>query len=223
MARRFDIVVMAASVGGIAAFIEILSHLPADFPLPIVVVQHRDPAVVSILDEILARRPGLRVRNAKVGERPVAGTVYLAPTDVHLTFEADGSFATMNGRRIRHVRSSANPLFESAAEVFGNRVLAVVLTGYDSDATDGVQAVRAVGGHVIAQDEATSVSFGMPKSAIATGAVGAVLPLTEIAPALIRMASDDGNAGSAIPSSSAPADERGRASGTRRAPGSSRA
>jgi two-component system, chemotaxis family, protein-glutamate methylesterase/glutaminase len=192
MARRFDLVVMAASIGGIAAYAEILSHLPRDFPLPIVIVQHRDPAVVSILDEILARRTPLRVKHAKVGERPVAGTVYVAPTDVHLSFAADGSFTTMNGRRIRHVLSSANPLFESAARVFRDGVIAVVLTGYDSDGTDGVQAVRAMGGRVIAQDEATSTSFGMPKSAIATGAVGAVLPLSEIAPALIRMAKRTG-------------------------------
>ena len=195
MACRFDIVVMAASVGGIAALDAVLSHLPGDFPLPIVIVQHRDPAVVSILDKILARRTPLRVKVAEVGERPVAGTVYLAPTDRHLTFRADGSFATCEGPRIRHVLSSANPLFESAAKVFRDGVLAVILTGYDSDGTDGVQAVQRMGGRVIAQDEATSASFAMPRSAIATGAVGTILPLPDIAPALIRLAKSTGDGG----------------------------
>ncbi len=202
MAHSFDIVVMAASVGGIAALDEVLSGLPADFPVPIVIVQHRDPAAVSVLDKILARRARLHVKNAEAGERPIAGTVYLAPSDLHLTFRADRTFATVDGRRIRHVRSSADPLFESAASVFGGRVLAVVLTGYGRDATDGVQAVRAMGGSIIAQDEATSTSFGMPGSAIATGAVEHVLPLSEIAPALVRMAasSRDGDAGSSTSS-----------------------
>ena len=198
MARRFDIVIMAASHGGITAYEEVLSHLPADFPLPIVLVQHRDPAAVSVLDKILARRTPLRVKHAQVGECPAARTVYLAPTDLHLTFASDRRFTTMDGRRIRHVLSSANPLFESAAKVFKDRVLAVVLTGYDSDATDGVQAVRAMGGRVIAQDEATSASFDMPKSAIATGAVRAVLPLSEIAPALIEMAGSTADGGERV-------------------------
>jgi two-component system chemotaxis response regulator CheB len=186
--RPFDVVVMAASVGGITALDQVLSQLPGDFPLPIVIVQHRDPKALSLLDRILGRRTSLRVKNAEAGERPVAGTVYLAPTDRHLTFRSDRTFAAVDGRRIRHTLSSANPLFESAAAVFHDRVLAVVLTGYDRDGTDGVQAVGAMGGTVIAQDEATSASFGMPGSAIATGAVRFVLPLPDIAPALVRLA-----------------------------------
>lgn len=214
MARGFDIVVMAAPVGGIAALDGLLSRLPAECPLPIVVVQHHDPAVVSVLDKVLGRRTPLRVKHAEAGERPVGGTVYLAPTDLHLTFGADETFAPIDGRRIRHVLSSANPLFESAASVFKERVLAVVLTGYGRDATDGVRAVRAMGGRIIAQDEATSTSFGMPGSAISTGAVDYVLPLSEIAPALVRMAVDSPEGGGEVgpASSGAIEDEATRAS-----------
>jgi two-component system chemotaxis response regulator CheB len=102
--------------------------------------------------------------------------------------DADLRVALADGRKIRGVLSSANPLFESAARALPSRVIAVVLTGYDRDGTDGVQAVKRSGGIVIAQDEATSESFGMPRSAIETGCVDRVLPLQEIGPALVARA-----------------------------------
>jgi two-component system chemotaxis response regulator CheB len=119
------------------------------------------------------------------------GTVYVAPADLHLVIESDGALGFSNGRRIRYLLSSANPLFESAAR-FGGRVIAAVLTGSGYDATDGVQAVRASGGVVIAQDEATSAVFGMPRSAIATGAVAHVLPLAAIGPAIASLVTTGG-------------------------------
>lgn len=94
----------------------------------------------------------------------------------------------LDGRRLRHVASSANPLFESAAAALGSRVIAAVLTGCDRDATDGVQAVKRAGRFVIAQNEATSQIFDMPRSAIATGSVDRVLPLQDIGPALAALA-----------------------------------
>jgi two-component system chemotaxis response regulator CheB len=110
--------------------------------------------------------------------------VYLAQPDTHLTIAADRSFRYRDGTRIRHVRSSANPLFESAAKVFDGHVVAVVLSGGGHDATDGVQGVKAHGGLIIAQDQATSQFWGMPRSAIESGAVDDVLPLDAIGPAL---------------------------------------
>ncbi len=94
----------------------------------------------------------------------------------------------MDGQRIRHVLSSANPLFESAAAAFGPRVVAVILTGTDSDGAEGARAIKDAGGVVLAQSEATCESFEMPRAAIATGAVDAVLPLDEIAAALVKLA-----------------------------------
>ena len=116
--------------------------------------------------------------------------MYLAPPDLHLTVHRDDTFGLSDGRKIRHVRSSANPLFESAAEAFGGRVVAVVLTGGDRDAPDGVQSVKTYGGTVIAQDEPTSVHFNMPRSAIETGCVDWVLPLEKIAPILVDLGAD---------------------------------
>jgi two-component system chemotaxis response regulator CheB len=101
---------------------------------------------------------------------------------------APGELAMCIPARIRHVLSSANPLFSSAAKVFGSRVIAIVLTGSDRDATNGVQTVKTRGGIVIAQDRATSKMFAMPRSAIETGCVDRVMPLEEIAPALMRLA-----------------------------------
>jgi two-component system chemotaxis response regulator CheB len=125
------------------------------------------------------------VQLAQPGIRLTPGCVYIAPADRHLTIGPDSRFAFQDGRRVRGVLSSANPLFETAASVFRQRLVAVVLTGTGFDATDGVQRVRAFGGTVIAQDEVTSAYFGMPGAAIRTGAVNHVLPLDAIAPAIV--------------------------------------
>lgn len=141
----------------------------------------------NLLPRVLGRRTALKVKTAEEGEAMTPGTVYLAPPHEHLVVRRDESLALTDGRRIRHVRSSANPLFASAAQVFGEGVIAVVLTGGDCDATDGVQTVKHRGGIVIAQDKASSAIFGMPHSAIETGCVDAILPLSHIAPELLRL------------------------------------
>jgi two-component system chemotaxis response regulator CheB len=183
----YDAVVIAASAGGIQALSTILSLLPADFPVPIAIVLHRTMVLPNLLPQVLGRSTRLRVKLAEEGEVMVPGMVYLAPPDRHMTIRADRAVHLFDGRRIRHVRSSANPLFSSAAEALKGRVVAVVLTGGDADATDGVQTVREAGGIVLAQDRETSQDFSMPHSAIKTGSVARVLPLEEIAPALIAL------------------------------------
>lgn len=183
----YDLVVMAASAGGVHALREILGGLPADFPVPVAIVQHRSANPPNMLAKVLGRFSPLAIKTAEEGETMRPGTVYLAPPDFHLYVQRGGVCHLSDGRRIRYLRSSANPLFDSAADTFKGRVIAVVLTGTDSDATDGVQSVKAQGGMVIAQDEATSQAFGMPGSAIATGCVDQVLPLGEIGPTLCRL------------------------------------
>ncbi len=190
--NRYGLVVIAASLGGVEAIGDVLSALPADFPIPIAVVLHRAASAPSLLSQVLGRRTRLVVKEAEQSEAMRPGFVYLAPTDRHLKVH-DDTFTLADGRKIRHVLSSANPLFESAAEAFGDRVIAVVLTGYGRDATDGVQAIRARGGVVLAQDEATSAAFSMPRSAIETGCVDRVLPLEEIGHELVDLVRDDGD------------------------------
>jgi two-component system chemotaxis response regulator CheB len=181
------IVVAAASAGGIGALSTLLRGLPTDFPAPIVVVQHRRPFTQSLLPAILQRSSPLPVVEARPGAVCAPGFVYLARPELHLSVTRQGRFAYSDGRRIRHLLSSANPLFESAASAFGPGAVAVVLTGTGMDGTDGVQAIRAAGGIVIAQDERTSQYFGMPRSAIRSGVVDYVLPIEQVAPALVRL------------------------------------
>jgi len=186
----YDLVAMVASAGGVKALEAILSALPEDFPVPVALVQHRTTRDPNPLARVLSRHTALTVKMAKDGEMLLPATVYLANPGLHLVVQPDHTLGLRDGRRIRHVLSSGNPLFESAAAALGRRVIAVVLTGYDSDGTDGVQAVKRAGGVVLAQDEATSQAFGMPRSAIETGCVDQVLPLESIGPELVRLVAE---------------------------------
>ena len=186
-AARHELVILAASAGGIEATRTILSALPAGFPIPIVVLQHRSPTKVSILPKILGRRCKLRVKDAEDGEQFEAGTVYIAPPAAHLVIGDDRRFHHRDGTRIHFLRAAADPLIRSAAHALGGKVIAVILTGGGRNGTDGVRDVRALGGTVIAQDPATAYSDGMPRAAIATGAVDYVLSLESIAPMLLQL------------------------------------
>jgi two-component system chemotaxis response regulator CheB len=185
--------VLAASLGGVQALGKILSTFPADFPVPLAIVQHRSAKLPHLLSRLLGRKTALRVKNAEQGEPMRAGTVYIAPPDQHLIIKPKHQLGLTDGRKIRHLRSSTNPLFSSAAKAFKDQVIAVVLTGGDSDATDGVQDIKSAGGIVIAQDETTSAQFAMPRSAIATGCVDYVLPVDQIGPTILRLANADDN------------------------------
>ncbi len=185
--RRPDLVVMAASAGGLAALSAVLGSLPADFPAAVLVVQHLDPHYKSLMGDILGRRTALKVSTATEGAAVVPGQVMVAPPDRHLIVKNDGTVSLSAGELVHFVRPSADLLFESAAANFGDRVIGVVLTGTGSDGDMGVQAVKQGGGTVIAQDQKTSQFFGMPGTAIGTGAVDLVLPLDGIAEALVTL------------------------------------
>jgi two-component system chemotaxis response regulator CheB len=190
---RPELVVLAASAGGIPATRTILAELPATFPVPIVVLQHRSPTSASVLSKILGRWCKLRVKDAEVNEPFARGTVYVAPADAHLVVGPDRRFHFLDGRKVNFVRSSADPLIQSAAHALCGRVVAVILTGGGRNGTGGVRDVRALGGTVIAQDPVTAQHPGMPRAAIATGAVDYILPLEGIAPLLERLTSEAPN------------------------------
>ena len=187
----FDIVALAASAGGLAALGEVLGGLPPGFPAPVVIVQHLDPRHRSLMAEILGRRTGLSVKQADEGDELAPGWAYIAPPDHHLLVNRDGSLSLSQSELVHFVRPSADLLFESVAASYGDRAIAVVLTGGGSDGNMGVQAVKQRGGTVIAQDEGTADHFGMPGAAIATKCVDFVLALDEIAPALITLVMGD--------------------------------
>jgi two-component system chemotaxis response regulator CheB len=178
------VVAIAGSAGGIRAISTVLAALPHDLPAAVVVVQHRPPTGASHLESILMRCAQMPVVTAASGDRLVPSVVYVARPDRHLVVRFDGRFAYADGTRIKFLFSSANPLLETAAQAFDGRLIAVVLTGCGSDATDGVQSVKAHGGLVIVQDRVTSEHWSMPESALNTGVVDYVLPLDAIGPAI---------------------------------------
>ena len=182
----FEIVAIAASAGGLTALSAILGRLPATFPAIVVVVQHLDPRHRSLMPEIIGRRSSLPIHQAVEGTEVEAGHVYLAPPDRHLMINGDATISLTQTELVNFVRPSADLLFESVAAAFGERAIAVVLTGTGKDGSMGVTAIKERGGTVIAQDEASSEFFGMPSAAIRTGAVDFVLALDEI-PAALQM------------------------------------
>jgi two-component system chemotaxis response regulator CheB len=186
-APGFGIVALASSAGGLSALSEILSALPRDFPVPLGIVQHLDPRHRSLMAKILSGRTPLAVKEAEDGESLQPGTVYVAPPDKHMLIDQDGMISLTHSELVHFVRPSADLLFESIAASYKERSIAVVLTGSGSDGSMGVQAIKKMGGTVIAQDETSSEFFGMPGAAIQSGNVDFILPLKEIAPALVTL------------------------------------
>jgi two-component system, chemotaxis family, protein-glutamate methylesterase/glutaminase len=193
MGKPRNVVGLAASAGGLSALTHVLSALPPEFAAPVLIVQHLDPRHRSWLAEILGRRAALAVLQAQGGELPAAGTVYVAPPDRHLLVGGDGTLDLSGDERVQHVRPSADRLFASLAEAWGEGAIAVVLTGTGRDGAEGVRAVKGRGGTVIVQDEASAEFFGMPGAALRTGLVDRVLPLDEIAPALVELTVGEGS------------------------------
>ena len=183
----FDIVALAASAGGLTALSRVLAALPVDFPAVIVVVQHLDPRHRSLMADILSRRTPLRVKQAEEGEQVSPATVYIAPPNRHLLVNPDGTLSLSQSELVHFLRPSADLLFESVAASYRERAIAVVLTGTGSDGAMGVQAIKKMGGTVIAQDEESAEFFGMPSAAIHSGSVDFILPLDEIPTALVTL------------------------------------
>jgi len=181
---RFAVVAMAASAGGLKALSHVLASLPSEFPVPILIVQHLEPRRRSRLAEVLSLRTTLHVKVAEEGEAIRGQTVYVAPQDHHLLVNHNGMISLSQTPQVNFARPSVDVLFQSVAKAYGDRAIAVVLTGDGHDGAAGSEAVNKSGGTVIAQDQQSSQSFGMPGGAIATGSVRWVLPLDEIAPTL---------------------------------------
>lgn len=182
-------VMIGSSTGGPEALSHVLRGLTAPLPVPVVVVQHMPPVFTRQLAARLDRIGPSTVVEAEGGELLKAGTVYIAPGDQHLEVVRSGTTVRTRlhqGPPVNYCRPSVDVLFDSAAAAFGGDQLAVVLTGMGSDGRGGVEKILAAGGRVVVQDEETSVVWGMP-GAVATGpGAHAVLPLDEVAPAVVR-------------------------------------
>lgn len=177
----YAIVAIASSAGGISALGRVLGGLPADFPVPVVVVQHLDPRHETIIAEVIGRRTMLKTKLAAAGERVEPATIYIAPPNRHLLVDADGVLSLSGSELVHFVRPSADLLFESIAGSYGSAAVACVLTGSGSDGAMGASAIKARGGTVIVQDPASAEFKGMPRAAVESGTADLVLPLEEIA------------------------------------------
>lgn len=183
----FEIVAIASSAGGLNALSQVLGQLPANFPVAIVVVQHLDPRHPSLMADILNRRTPLAVQQAAIDDHLQPGNVYIAPPNRHLLVNPDGTLSLTQTELVNFVRPAADVLFGSVATSYKDRAIAIVLTGTGSDGGMGVKAIKAMGGTVMVEDQNTAAFSGMPLAAIQTGTVDFVLPLPEIAPALITL------------------------------------
>ncbi|WP_416666684.1 chemotaxis-specific protein-glutamate methyltransferase CheB [Egbenema bharatensis] len=182
-----EIVGIGASTGGPQALQELLSQLPANFPLPIICVQHICSGFLQGLINWLASSCPLPIQIAQPGERPEPGQVYFPPERKHLGLDAQGRFKCHYLPAVDGHRPSVTVTFQSIAQFYGNHTVGILLTGMGRDGADGMQAIAESGGYTIAQDEATSVVFGMPREAIKLGAVQRVLPIQTIAPTLLTL------------------------------------
>ena len=182
-AGRADLVAIGASLGGPRALATLLRGLPPAFPAPIAIVQHIADGFTEGLAAWLSAETHLDVHEARDGEPLAPGRVVLAPTGRHLVV-GEGIVRLSDAPPVDTFRPSVTPLFLSAARAYGARVCGVILTGMGRDGAEGLKAIRDAGGPTLAQDEATSAVFGMPRAAIELGAVERVLPLEELARAL---------------------------------------
>ena len=185
---RRDIVTIGASAGGIEALMYLFAKLPPRLPSAIAVVVHRSPVLETRLPWVLGRRAGIPVLEPTDGQRFEPGRIYAAPRDQHLVLE--DSVVRLNRWPKEHrTRPAVDPLFRSAAEVYGPRVVGVLLSGFGDDGVSGLIAITDRGGISIVQDPREARHDSMPRNAIAEDDVDAVLSLDGIAAALVALAS----------------------------------
>ncbi len=178
---------ITASTGGPNALAEVLMGLPTDFPLPIVITQHMPPVFTLLLAQRLERDSKRPCAEARDGEALLPGHTYIAPGGFHMlvhTHEGQPIVKLSQSEPENYCRPSADPMFRSAAAVYGASTLAIVLTGMGEDGREGCREIHRRGGRIIAQDEATSVVWGMPGAVVHAGLAHDLLPLADIATAV---------------------------------------
>lgn len=161
-----NIIVIAASHGGVQTMCRLLNGLPGALNAAVLVVVHTSPQSPGLLAAVLSRCTQLKVSYACAKDRVEPGHVYLAPPDHHMRVRVPGVIRLDKGPKVRHTRPAADPLFHSAAAIYGPRVIGVILTGLDGDGTDGLQSMKAVGGVSIVQDPKEAIAPDMPLNAL---------------------------------------------------------
>ena len=183
--HQYQIIGIGMSTGGPKAIEDIVSQLPPNFPVPIVCTQHISIGFLNSFIASLNSATSLTVKVASIGELPQPGTVYFAPENYHLEIDESGKFVYSAADPIDSHRPSITIMLKSLARYYGNSAMGILLTGMGRDGVAGMTAIWQKGGMTIAQDEASSIIFGMPKEAISLGVVRKILPLSKIAPFLL--------------------------------------
>jgi len=183
---NYELIVAGASLGGFDALAKLLGALPEDFPLPLAVVQHRSSDSDELLSILLQRACRLPVAEVEDKQPTLPGTIYIAPANYHLLVEKD-HFALSVDDRVQFARPSIDVLFESAADAYREKLVAILLSGSNEDGAQGIARVKARGGLTIVQEPASAESTRMPEAAIAVAKVDHILPLAEIAQLLNDM------------------------------------
>jgi len=178
---NFEAIVMGASAGGLHALQAILSQLPTNFQLPIMIVQHRPPVADDFLLLALANSCSLQIKEADQHDSVQSGEVYLAPANYHLLVERDRTLSLSIDAKVCLSRPSIDVLFDTAADTYQGNLIGIILTGANHDGTAGLKKIKARGGLTIAQDPTTAEVGIMPRSAIRANAVDKVLTLADIA------------------------------------------
>ena len=178
---------IGSSAGGIKALRAVLSALPSEFPLPIIIVQHLHPHSDSYLARILGAKCGLKVKQADEKETIADGVVYIAPPNYHLLIEEDRSFSLSIEGPVNFARPSVDVLFETAIYAYRDKLIGIILTGANNDGNQGVKKIKQIGGYVIVQDPATAEADAMPNAAIAVTKVDKILPIEQIGPYLLQL------------------------------------
>lgn len=177
---HYSAIVIGSSAGGLQALSYLLEGIPENFNLPIVIVQHRSRSEREILEEVLQGKCKLKIKQADEKERVTGNTVYIAPPDYHLLIEQDETFSLSADGRVNHSRPSIDVLFESASQVYKDKLIGIILTGANDDGANGIRSIHQHKGFTIAQNPGESLHSAMPVAAIRTGAVKKILLLKEI-------------------------------------------
>ncbi|MGJ4788274.1 chemotaxis protein CheB [Leptospira koniambonensis] len=183
----YDAIVIGVSSGGLNVLTKLLPSLPQNYPIPIVIVQHLSPRSDGYWIESMDKLCKLFVKEANEKEQIERGNIYMAPANYHLLVEKDRTFSLSTESKVNFARPSIDVLFESAAEVYRNELIGIILTGSNSDGALGLKKIKEEGGLTIVQDPETAESPSMPAHAISTSSVDYILPIEEIQKLLIQL------------------------------------
>lgn len=192
MKLEYEAVVIGVSAGGMEALEIILPSLPGDYKLPVIIVQHMHPNSDNFLAVHLNKKCQISVKEAEDKETIKAGIAYVAPPDYHLMIEEDRSFSLCISEKVNHARPAIDVLFETAADAYGSKLIGIILTGANTDGSQGLKRVKERGGLAIVQDPVSAAIDAMPRGAIAATDVDHVIPLAQIGPFLVNMVNGSG-------------------------------